>query len=75
MQEPRESSFAGRIRGPLDSRFDGVNGSIGHGTHGARQPAQDQMLPTRQLAAGVLGLKILGPFFQGLVGGEVDGLI
>src|SRR5579859_7522865 len=75
MQKSGESPLPGWIRCALNSRLDGINRGVRHGSHSTRQPSQQEMLPTGQLRSVVLWLVLFSPFLECLVSCKVDCLI
>lgn len=72
---PRPSARSDLGRRLLQSRLDGVDGRVAHGSHGSADEADDGGLPAGQVGALVLRLELLEPLLEVGVCGEVDGLV
>lgn len=72
---PRPSTRSDLCRRLLQSRLDGVDGRVAHGSHGSADEADEGRLPAGQVGALVLRLELLEPLLEVCVCGEVDGLV
>ena len=75
IRDPTHCRLARQARRLLQTRLDGVNGSIGEGAHGAGDEADDGGLVGGDRRVGVLGLPFLQQVFEFRVGSEVHCLI
>ena len=73
--DARDGRLAGFGGGFLESRLDGVNGSVGEGADSTGNQSNQCCLVRRELAVAVFGLHILEQALQLRVRGEVGSLV